>query len=105
MLHYVWATHEVFGECFEYGICLLWYGKKITIEYLPFLVSGKRLELWIESAKQVWARMEAVENGESVPHEVATHATKYGPCVYSKACLDYYREPSLMKKDYMIIER
>ena len=105
LMHYCWAVGEVFNiECLTFGIVVLWYAKKPEIEYIPFIVQPDRLALWLESARDVWSRMEACENGAPV-YEVASHRTPYGQCEYYKACLEYQRDFSLMSKDYLVVTR
>lgn len=105
MYHYCLAVSAEFNtDCLQFGIVILWYDKKPKIEYVPFHITPVRFKLWYKSAIEVWARMEAMETGQVALHEVAEHRTKFGPCEFTKACLEHDRDPDLMRADYFNIK-
>ena len=106
LLHYCWALSEETGvTCLDYGIVILWYGKKNRVEYIPFSVTQERMDLWLRSSKATWAKMQAIEEGLIEPSEASLHKSVYGPCPMYKACLEYNRNPELMGRDYFKILR
>lgn len=106
MCHYMYALSEETGTlCLSYGIVLLWYGKKNSIEYVPYSISEKRFDLWLTSARSTWERMEAVEAGHVVPAEHPTHKSQWGMCEYYDACLNMNRSPILMQDSFFKVIR
>jgi hypothetical protein len=104
LMHYCWAMTEEFGhECLQYGICILWYSAKPKVEYVPYTIAPRRMDNWRQSAYAHWLCMTAIKDGRAVPTEVAEHQTKFGPCVFQRACMDYNRDPSYMKENYIYI--
>jgi hypothetical protein len=102
LMHYCWALMEEFGEeCLQYGICLLWYSNTPKIEYVPYTIDPERMDNWLDSAVRIWKQMDDIKEGRERLHEVADHKTKFGPCAFQKACLDFNRDPDLMEDHYI----
>ena len=106
LMHYCWALSEETGTpCLEYGIIILWYSAKPTIEVVPYSVTQERMNLWLTSARSTWAKMEAIEQGSIEPSENAMHKSVFGACNFYKACLEMNRDKNLMEQDYFKILR
>ncbi len=106
LMHYCWALSEETGvACLEYGIVILWYSAKPSIEVVPYSVTPERMELWLQSSKSTWAKMEAIENGLIEPSENAMHKSVFGPCPMYTACLEMNRDPIRMADSYFKILR
>ena len=106
LLHYCWATSEEFNvECLDYGILLLWYSKTPKVEYVGYTVDPERLSIWLDSATRVWREMTDIRDGRKTLYEVADHDTKFGPCPFKRACLEYNRDLSYMEEHYIQIGR
>lgn len=106
LMHYCYAIQQEFNiECLDYGILILWYDKKIEIQYCPFSITELRMQHWISSAHSAWALMEGILEGSIEPWEVASHSNKFGACEFQSACLEHDRDPDEMRKDYFLKQR
>ncbi len=106
MYHYCMAVSQEFNvNCLQFGILILWFDKRPSVEYIPFSVEPERLKLWYQSATVVWAQMAACEAGEESYTEAANHRDQYGPCEYSKMCLEHNRNYNLATQDYIRIDK
>lgn len=102
MFHYAWACKESMGrDVHAYHIGLAVLEPRWAFDLLPFPVNPESLLLWLESARTVWASMDAEEQGAQVPWMSANHADNFGQCQYYRACFTHHFDPVLMAADYV----
>ncbi len=88
----------------RFYICLLTLEPQ-EIEVRGMSYDPRRYALWLDSAEVSWRRMEIEDELETPSTENASHENTWGPCQYQEACLYMARDPKLMQRSYVKVER
>lgn len=118
--HYPWAYNEwvssnacngfkampvpVYNQAQQMCLCLV-VANPFKIYYYPFQVNTQYQKIWIDSARQKWADITAIEKGERKPTVAAIHRSAYGDCEMKKFCLEYGMSEDLAIFEYTKVPR
>jgi len=106
MLHYGWAGRETYGRPINnYYIGLAVFEPRWAFDLVPYPIHPETLETWLKATQRAWMDMEAEEVGDKVPWMSANHSDNFGQCPMYKACFVHHYDPTLMKQDYLHVER
>lgn len=105
-----WLTGSSTGRLYELQLaqqmCLcLVIANPFKIYYYPFQVNLQYQKIWIDSARQKWADITAIESGERKPTVAAIHRSAYGDCEMKKFCLEYGMSEDLAIFEYTKVPR
>ena len=101
--HYAWEVGEHYGEPVKWLRPLqVILTPKAQVLHEFIRVDPKRLEFWLEGARQHWVDMEAEDNGERpvVPRWPNCRGGKYGTCIFYDGCHQFGRDPQKMLTYY-----
>ncbi len=114
--HYPWAYNQYLWDSqaindpnawkYAHQMCLmLVVAKPFNVYYYPFAINELYQKIWLKSAHQKWADLQAIESGERQPTVSTVHRGSYGQCEYTKACLEQQMDPQLMQFNYVQVPR
>lgn len=87
-----------------YSYLFLVIGSAFRIKPVGWLYTPEQQQLWYQSAESLTREIREITSGQRLPRAAAAHRDKFGWCVMKKACLEYYLDPELMKRDYVQID-
>lgn len=106
LLQYVWCIRQHFKvRCDHYYIVLGELNPRPHVTIQRFDVTEALLAQFAQSSLQYWSDMNEVDAGKRVVTMAATHASKYGPCEFSDACLKMGLDRERMKFKYLQLAR
>ena len=87
-----------------YSYLFLVIGSPFRIKPVGWLYTPEQQAIWQQSAAALTDEIRTITSGKRLPRASTTHRTKFGWCTMKKACLEYYLDPELMKRDYVQLD-
>lgn len=115
-MHYAWALSQYSGKPVqEFYVCWVSLEPGFRTELLDYYIDPELMQLWENSAKQVWALMAAMQGDNEAlatmivrgktlyPFHTFQWFTRWGRDEFTDAILDHRLHSDLMKQDYINI--
>lgn len=87
-----------------YSYLFLVVGSPFRVKSVGWVYTPEQQQLWYKSAESLTREIREITSGERLPRAAASHRDRFGWCVMKKACLEYYLDPELMKRDYVQLD-
>ncbi len=84
-----------------YSYLFLVIGSPFRIREVGWLYTPEQQQIWEESAKDLTQTIRLITEDGKLPRASTSHRSRFGWCPMKKACLEYYLDPELMKRDYI----
>lgn len=84
-----------------YSYLFLVVGHPFRIREVGWLYTPEQQQIWEASAKDLTQTIRFITEDGKLPRASTTHRSRFGWCPMKKACLEYYLDPELMRRDYV----
>jgi hypothetical protein len=115
LLHYCHFAAERYqvGQILRYYVILVGLEPKFEVELIPFDVRPEILQMWYQSAKCAWQRMEWEDFHRDNPDKPTNaipiadfdRCGDFGGCEMARACHDHLLDEHAMRTDYVKPQR